>query len=429
MKHPRSLFSAGYWAGALGGRLYELVTIGATLLSLAYLYGVYSAIKRGVDVTHNAISFSRMQENVASTQKELLGQAEQYRQRAGAEPDLLRAARMRQLAEEADSMRQELARLANDLKKAEIEYKKAETVNTFLNAFGGDTGAVLAPVLDQVFELKPPGESASLSVSDYFDKKLGAPIDRALAGELTTRIFQLTLERAFRECGVTSTNVELATDCVGTELMLLSNKLGAYGGRSDATDKVRDLIKRSLSNAELRRLLRNRLEHGDFGISDGGAPEEDPGGMEDGGLEDAGSADGGRPETWPGRWSGVMKVAISIGETHTDTRQPIEVNVAQRGAQVIVTSRGGPGGQRPLIMTISPSNPNVASGQDKNQSSFAAGMVSGKAEIEVKSVAFLREGRLYLTFRGSGYGEGHAGEVTKHDNVVMSIIGMLDRVE
>jgi len=410
-----------------GARMYELATIGATLMGIVYLYGVYSSVKRGVEVTGNAIHFRQMEQSIAGSVKELADQAEQYRREAAAESDLLRAERMRQLADEADTMRRELAKLASDLENAKVEYKKAETLNNFLNAFGGDTGAVLAPVLDQAFQFDPPGAAASLSIQDYFAKKLGAPIEPALQAELTARMFQVTLERAFRECGVSSANLERTADCVGTELLLLNNKLGAYGGRTQATQKVRELITKSLSTEELRRLLRNRLEQGEFDIDGGASAEEAPEPAE---LVDAGAApaDGSR-ESWPGRWSGVAKLVMNLGGTHSDVRMPMELDVRVQGKNVVITTSGAKADAPPMVLALSAKNPNVASGEDKSQWNFDTGSLSGRGQSAAKIVAFLRGGRLYLAIQSKAEGQSRLTVHSAEAESSVSVAAMLDRVE
>jgi hypothetical protein len=407
-----------------GVRFYEPVTIGATIMAILSLYGVYSSVKRGIEVTRNAIQFEQMEESVAFSMKELAEQAEQYRGEAANEADLLRAERKRQLADEADAMRRELGKLAQALEKAEVEYKKAETLNNFLNAFGGDTGSVLAPVLDQVFQFDPPGAASSLRVRDYFEKKLGAPVTPALQGELTTRMFQVTLERAFRDCGVSSENLARTADCVGTELLVLNNKLGAYSERSQATEQVRALIKKSLSSEELKRLLRNRLEHGDFTL-DGGA-SEDSAELEqlaDGG---AGPDDGGAPESWPGRWSGIAKVVTRIDDIYSDVRVPMELSIAVSGTEVVMTSPGGP---QPMRLTLSASNPNVASGEGKSQFDYETGLSGGHAKATSKMVAFLRDGRMYLAIETAGHGHGHFMQHSGKSQTSISTAAMFDRIE
>ncbi len=404
-------------AGALYGRLYEPVTLGATLLALAALYGVYSSVKRSYDVTSNALQFRDMEQKVEASTKELEQHAERFRRQAQSEPDLLRAEKMRKLADEADAMRVELRRLANALEEAKVEYKNAENLNTFLNAFGGKTGSLLGPVLDQAFEFKAPGEAASVSIGDYFDKKLGAPIEPALQRELTTRLFQVTLERAFRSCGVTSDNLGSSVDCVGTELLNLNNKLAQYEGRNENTEKVRELIKKSLGNEELKRLLKNRLAGGDFAID----PEPD---QADAGA-DAGAPNG--PEDWPGRWSGMVKVALTGGEINVTTRSRMEVDVRQQGSQIRIVPIGEK--SQPLELTLTPSNPNAASGKTDSKSTIGNALVGGSAELDYKLTAFVRDGRLYLAIQGTGQAEGHAADTARKDQLTTSMIGIFDRVD
>lgn len=407
----------------------RLFGVGAVVMGVFYLYGVYSAVKRGIDVTNNVVRFEQIDRDLAQAQRELDRVAQTYRERASHEKDPLRATRLRQLADEADSMNGQVAELTSAVGEVKSGYKGVETLNNFFGHFGGDPGAVATPVLDQIFQLEQPGSMSATSVGEYFDRKLEIPLDDRLRGQLGTRLFQLTLEQAFRNCGVTEGNLGTTSDCVGGKLVLLMNQLGPQAQGSPELGAVLDRIRRLLQKDELKHALENRLKGKDLD-PDAGAPDagtsDEPADPEKEIERGPGSAD--EPEPWEGRWAGTSRTTVHVeGGPTVVQHRPMEMTTRKQGAGIVLTPTDGSG--QPGTLNLSPSNPNVAKGTFEASGTRGFGGVTGSATNKTEVVAFLRDGRLYLTMEMRIQSTGTFMGKSSTSTTTSDLIAILDRLE